>query len=369
MNALKPIALGILAIGLSACSSNKDKLPELDYQSGSRKVVSLEVPPDLTDPNQGDRYQLPGGAVRASDLGKPGAVSTGSQANVLAKVDNVHIERDGSVRWLSIGNRQPAELWPLLKAFWQEQGFVIAREEAGIGLMETDWAENRAKLPADGIRSLFEKVGLGSVYSTGERDKFTIRLERNKQGGTDVFIAHRGMKEVYTNKQEDTTMWQPRPNDPNLEAAFLGRFMQYLGADEKQVQQELTREQARAADLAKLDGNSILVSGEQARNWRRIALALDRIGLAVIAENPQQHAFLVEIAPAEGAAVVNKKPGFFSRLFGSKKDTAPQQQPRLVVAAEPLQNGTRVRLLNQDGSAYGERDAQQWLSKLHTELR
>lgn len=372
MKCLKPLALTALAISLAACSSNKE-LPELDYQSTSRNIVRLDVPPDLTDPNQGDRYQLPAGsgAVRASDLNKANQArqADGSSGKVLTKVDNVHIERDGSVRWLNVSDKQPTELWPLLRAFWQEQGFVIAREEPAIGLMETDWAENRAKLPADGIRSLFEKVGLGSLYSTGERDKFTIRLERNSQGGTDVFIVHRGMTEVYTNKQEDTTMWQPRPNDPNLEAAFLGRFMQYLGADEKLVQQELTRKEARGTELAKLDGNQLIVAGSQERNWRRVALALDRIGLAVMAENPQRHAFLVEVAPAEGTAVANQKPGLFSRMLGKKADNTPKEQPRLVVVAEPGAQGTVVRLMNQDGSAYTGRDAKTWLSRLHTELR
>ena len=183
----------------------------------------------------------------------------------------MRLERDGSVRWLNIAHKQPAEVWPLLRNFWQEQGFVISREEPAIGLMETDWAENRAKLPQDGLRSLFEKVGLGGVYSTGERDKFTVRLERNSQGGTDVFIVHRGMIEVYTNKQEDTTMWQPRANDPNLEAAFLARFMQYLGADEQQIARELTRQKAAGNDLAKREGDTVVVSGAQERNWRRIA--------------------------------------------------------------------------------------------------
>ncbi len=372
MNAYKPLALTIVAASLAACSSSKEALPELDYQSNNRNVVRLDVPPDLNDPNQGDRYQLPaGGSVRASDLNRTqNTQQAAANSAVLTKVDQVHLERDGSVRWLNVGNKQPAELWPLLKAFWQEQGFVIAREEPAIGLMETEWAENRAKLPQDGIRRLFERVGLGGVYSTGERDKFTIRLERNGQGGTDVFVVHRGMREVYTNKQEDTTMWEPRPNDPNLEAAFLARFMQYLGADEQQIQRELTQQQNRGADLARIDNNTLIVNGAQERNWRRVALALDRIGLAVVAENPQRHAFLVEIAPAEGAAVSNRKPSFFSRLFGGKRaETENQAQPRLVVVAEPAQNATHVRLLNQDGSPYSGRDARQWLERLHTELR
>ena len=234
-----------------------------------------------------------------------------------------------------------------------------------------NYLPNRAKIPQDGLRSIFEKVGLGGVYSTSERDKFITRIEAGKNGTTDIFISHRGMQEVYADRNKDTTMWQPRPNDPNLEAAFLGRVMQYLGADAKQIESELGKSapaRSGSAELAKLEGDTLLLSGDFERNWRRTALALDRVGLTVIGQNAERHAYLVQPAPQEGQAVATKKPGFFSRMMG-KKTVEPTVYPEMIVYAEPVNGGTRLSLLNKDGSAYRGSDASTWLSRLHTELR
>ena len=217
MNPIKPAILALSLLSLAACSGSKKEQPKLDYQSQNRKVVNLEVPPDLTNPGQNSLYQLPAGsgAVRASDINRNRATNQppGGQT-VLAGVSGVKMERDGSQRWLNVSGKKPAELWPLLKTFWQESGFTIASEEPAIGQMETDWAENRAKLSGGGLRSLLEKIGLGGVYSTSERDKFIIRIEQAKNGGTDIFFAHKGMSETYTDRSEERTMWQPRPNEP-----------------------------------------------------------------------------------------------------------------------------------------------------------
>lgn len=368
---MKPVVLAAALASLAACSSNKET-PKLDYQTQNRQVVNLEVPPDLTNPSQGNRYELPaGGAVRASDMKRSDTQQPANQA-VLQGVQGVEIKRDGSQRWLEISGKQPAEIWPLLKAFWQENGFVIKTEEPGIGQMETEWAENRAKIPQDGLRNLFEKVGLGGVYSTSERDKFTIRLERGQNGTTDVFFVHKGMKEVYGDKNKDTTMWEPRPNDPSLEAAFLGRFMQYLGADQQHVEQQIQQNQGRNAgsEMATVSGNTLLLNGDHQRNWRRTALALDRVGLTVLGQNVEKHAFLVQPVPDEKAAKA-KKPGFFSRVFGKSKSEQPAQAkaPELIVFVEPVQGGSRIQILNKDGSAYQGREAAGWLNSLHSELR
>ncbi|ASK28170.1 outer membrane protein assembly factor BamC [Neisseria chenwenguii] len=378
MTRIKPIALTVAFISLTACSSGKNEQPKLDYQSQNRKVVNLEVPPDLTNPDQGNLYQLPAGSgsVRATDYNKrrTQAVQQKASQSVLQGVKGVRLERDGSQRWLVVDGKQPAEVWALLKAFWQENGFDIKSEDPAIGQMETEWAENRAKIPQDTLRRLFEKVGLGGVYSTSERDKFIIRVEQGKNGTTDVFFAHKGMQEVYADKKKDTTMWQPRPNDPNLEAAFLTRFMQYLGVDAKQAENALGQSvapQASRGDLAQIQNGSLILSGDYNRNWRRTALALDRIGLTVLGQNAERHAFLVQPAPMEGEAVSNKKPGLFSRLFKGKK--AKQQtaakQPEMIVYVEPVNGGARLRLLNRDGSGYNGSDAGTILSRLHAELR
>ena len=104
--------------------------------------------------------------------------------------------------------------------------------------METDWAENRAMIPSGPIRNLLGKI-IDSAYSTGERDKFRTRLERGSAPGTtEIYISHRGMVEVYTSKDESSTVWQPRPPDPELEAEFLGRLMLRFGVDDARARAE-----------------------------------------------------------------------------------------------------------------------------------
>ena len=372
---MKPVVVAIALISMTACSGNKKDLPKLDYQTQTRKIVKLEVPPDLTNPDQGNLYQVPAGsgAVRASDLSRrTSAAQQAANSDVLKSVKGVRLERDGNQRWVEVQGKSPAEIWPLLKAFWQENGFDIKSEEPGIGQMETEWAENRAKIPQDGLRRLLDKVGLGGIYSTSERDKFIIRIEQSKNGTTDVFFAHKGMKEVYADKNKDTTTWQPAANDPNLEAAFLARFMQYMGVDQQQAENALPQSVAKRSgnELARIDDNTLLVSGDYGRNWRRTALALDRIGLNVLGQNIERHAFLVQQAPNESEAVSTKKPGFFSRMFGKgKKVEKPAAYPEIIVFVEPINGGSRIRLLNKDGSAYNGSDASTLISRLHTELR
>jgi outer membrane protein assembly factor BamC len=121
-------------------------------------------------------------------------------------------------------SRPADQLWGPVREFWQENGFLLTLDQANLGIMETDWAENRAKLPQDFIRNALGKV-FDSLYSTGERDRFRTRLERNAAGSTEIYISHRGMIEVYNNTQKDQTVWQPRATDPELEAEFLRRLM------------------------------------------------------------------------------------------------------------------------------------------------
>src|SRR5690606_25371382 len=123
---------------------------------------------------------------------------------------------------------------------------ALENEQPQAGILETKWAENRAKLPQDFIRGTLGKV-LDSVYSTGELDKFRTRVERNPDGGSNVFITHRGMAEVYTSALQDRTVWQVRPPDPELENAFLWRLMAKLGVSEEQAKAAVAQSSAAAA--------------------------------------------------------------------------------------------------------------------------
>ena len=211
----------VTVVLLSACGMLDSE--KINYRSAS-KAPSLEVPPDLTQMTQAPRYALPGSAVTASGFSaSPGqqqaATGTGTAAIALG---DVQIVRSGRQQWLSV-RRDPDQVWSVVKDFWAESGFVLTMEQRTMGILETDWAENRAKIPNDFIRSTIGKL-LDSLYSTSERDRFRTRLERS-DAGTEIFISHRGMIEVYTSSQKESTVWQPRANDPELEAEFLKRLM------------------------------------------------------------------------------------------------------------------------------------------------
>lgn len=370
---MKPIktALTVTALlALSACSSTKE--PELDYHTPGAKNPgdALVVPPDLTGIVQNDRYTLPAGsgAVRASQL-QGGATAASGEA-VLPQVKNMHIEREGSQRWLAIGDKSPQEVWPLLKAFWQENGFVIDQENPATGFMQTQWAENRAAIPTDPIRRLFQKVGLGGIYSSAYRDRFVIRVERAAKGGSAVTFSHQGMEEELVGKAKDTSQWVPRASDPNLEAQLLARFMMRLGADQDTVQKELLQKGSGTGELAKIDGNQLVVAGSHERNVHRLGLTLDRVGLTVQGFNAADNTFTVQPADMEADAVSNAKPGFFSRLFGSKKAAPTAKKPLMQIRIAPQNNNTDIiTLRNADGSAYTGKDGDSILNRLWRELR
>jgi outer membrane protein assembly factor BamC len=175
------------ALALAGCSTLEPD--RIDYKSAT-KSATLEVPPDLTAVSRDNRYSVPGAAVTAS------AFNTGqNQAGVPVAANalsDVRIERSGNQRWLVVA-RPPEQLYAAVRDFWQDNGFLLNLDRQDIGVMETDWAENRAKLPQDFVRNTIGKI-IENLYDTGERDKFRTRFERNGNN-TEIYVTHRGMVE------------------------------------------------------------------------------------------------------------------------------------------------------------------------------
>lgn len=326
MNQFSRLTLLSLSLALAACSSfDGDKI---NYKSAG-KVPSLEIPPDLTQLSRDIRYAVPGAAVSASSF-QLGQVSP-STPTAATSLGDVRIERSGSQRWLVL-DRSADKLWEPVRDFWQENGFLLVLDQPNLGIMETDWAENRAKIPQDFIRNAIGKL-FDSLYSTGERDKFRTRLERNASGGTDIFISHRGMIEVYNSSVKDSTMWQPRPTDPELEAEFLRRLMVKLGVGKEQSAALLAagtgKSSSRVATAA--DGQPVVqIDDGFDRAWRRVGLSLDRTGFTVEDRDRSRGIYFVRyVAPASDKA----EPGFLSKLFSSSQtDSAPLKYRIAVVS-------------------------------------
>lgn len=246
----------LVANAMSGCSSINDAMApdKIDYKSAAKRTSTLDVPPDLTKIEGDRRYSVP-------DQNGTSTLSTYNQStktvqqqagseNVLPSTQGIRMERDGNQRWLVISNGMPADkLWQSMREFWQESGFLLVQDSPETGIMETDWAENRAKIPQDFIRNTIGKVFDG-LYSTSERDKFRTRVERSQNGNLEVFISHRGAQEQLTGIDKSNTIWTPRPSDPELEAEFLSRFAQRLGVQKEQADRMAKNPAAPAAAAA-----------------------------------------------------------------------------------------------------------------------
>jgi outer membrane protein assembly factor BamC len=349
---------------LAGCSVLQED--KVNYQSAG-KAPSLDIPPDLSQLRRDSRYALESTSATASGFAtaQNTVKDAGTAANALG---DVRMERSGNQRWLVV-NRPADKVWDTLREFWTSNGFVLSTDAADLGILETDWAENRAKIPQDFIRRTLGKV-IDGLYSTGERDRYRTRVERNSAGGVDIFISHRGMVEDHADAQKNQTIWKPRASDPELEIEFLRRLMVRLGAPKDSAQAAGTPNSpagaATAPAVVQIDGQpSLNLPDTLDRAWRRAGVALDRSGFTVEDRDRSKGIYFVRYVPQLANA---EQPGFLSRLFGSKSQ-APELLRYQVQLQSSSETSTLVRVRNQAGQAETSENAEKILKLLANEIR
>jgi len=364
---LLPLFL-MVTLAASGCGIVESK--KIDYKSAS-KLPTLEVPPDLTAPTGDNRYAIPdtqgsGTATLSTYSQERKAAPSGTQT-LLPTQDKARIERAGSQRWLVV-QATPQQVWPVIKDFWQETGFIVNLESPETGLMETDWAENRANIPQDVIRRSIGKL-IDSAYSTAERDKFRTRIEAGKEG-TEIYVSHRGMMEVYATEGKEQTKWQPRPADPELEAEMLRRLMVRFGVEENRAQTLLAKQQApeQARIVKEADATILEMDESFDRAWRRVGLALDRVGFAVEDRDRSKGVYFVRYIDPEIDNASKQDEGIFAKFafWSSKKDqTSPQLRIEVIEAGEK----SRVNVTGADGKPADANTQSRIINLLHKELK
>ena len=366
--------LGFVIIATSALTACKSVTSSdtVDYKStGAVRGPNLSYPPDLITAQADRRYIVQDGTATMSEYNAALKKSVQTRNNVMTGIPGMRIARDGERRWLVI-EKPATELYPQVKDFWQENGFLLVVDSPSTGIMETDWAENRAKIPQDFIRSTLGSA-LDSIYDTGERDKYKTRLEVSKPGETEIFITQKGALEkcvTDTTGSCISTIWTSRPNDPELEAVFLARLMERLG---------MTQEQAKAAVAAPLgpktpkakfvqEANNrgyIELSNGFDRSWRDVGLALDRSNFTVEDRNRSNGVYYVRYVNAKD---VGDKKGFFANLFSSKDDSKLQAKKYQVIVKSAGENSANVYVQDADGKPENTPAGLQLLTLLNDQL-
>ncbi len=379
MQWLKPavaVAAVVAGLALAACSSVELPTKKIDYKS-STKLPSLEIPPDLARPGGDERFSVPDsgagkGTATYSDYNKDRASrpQAASAQAVLPNIENVRIDRAGTQRWLVVPGT-PEQIWPTIKEFWQQTGFVVNVETPEAGVMETDWSENRAKIPETGIRGFVGRA-LDSLYSTSERDKYRTRLERGTQPGTtEIYVSHRGMEEVYISEGKDQLRWQPRKPDPDLEAEMLRRMMVRFGVEGERAKTQVAagkvEPQAKLSRAA--DGSMLSLNDQFDRAWWRVGLALDRVGFTVEDRARSKGLYFVRYIDPDADLKTTEEKGWLSKLkfWGSSPKIQSKEQYRILVQGEGA--GAEVRVLDKDGTREQSDTANRILALLYDQLK
>ena len=362
----------LAATAIGGCQSIAEKR-KIDY-GNTRTLPPLDVPPDLSELPSAERPgETTSYSAYSADQSRRSRQSAATDA-VLPEYRDVKIARDGRQRWLIV-NAEPEVVWPRVRESLLSNGLLIAKENPLTGVIDTEWAENRA-LVGTGSQKLLAKW-LASFYSTGTRDKYRIRLERGiAPGTTEVYLAHQGMQEVISRTGVDdgveATMWQPRPSDPELEVEILRLLMVGLGADEQQAATQTAKsleqpiQDEPQAALRRNGQDQLLLSLQDSldRAWRRVGLSLDRIGFTVEDRNRSNGVYYVRYIDPD---VVEKKKGFFARLFSGKEK--PQNRDQYQIRLESSAVGTDVDVLTQDGTPETSKTGERILSLLYEQLK
>ena len=334
-----------LFVNLIACSSGPTWKGK--YSSDEKKVVSkLEVPPDLSQPDVTNNLDFPNIAAGGSTYSAYSTTEYKSDKVTSANPKGVKIIRDGANQWLEI-NTSADKLWPELKEFFINVGFEIKREDKALGVIETNWLENRINAPTN----WFSKI-LNRLLSSGIRDKYRARLEKtDKPDITRVFITHQGLKEMATDETSGASFkkwWETRSSDPELEAEMYQRFLIFRDIGKADALKIISKIKVKdRTSIIEKEGVNVLQVGEEfARTWRRVGIALDRIGLLVEDRNRSAGLYYLRITD-DFRGKVKEEDGWLSSLFSSKN---VKLKERYLLSVSEENNKTIISIYETTGA-------------------
>jgi outer membrane protein assembly factor BamC len=364
----KVIIIGSILFLSTSCSTVDDLMDttnSINYKN-SNSIKTLEFPPDLTAPEFDAAFTLPAsGNVKASMVSNQRADRySGSEINVLPASADMRIGGSGSVRWLEV-DASANSLWPRLHDFWRSLGLSVIRDEPSIGIMVTEWAENKAGLPQDWLHRMLGNV-LQGAFDAGTRDQYRVRLEKPGANKTRIYLTHKGSEKIVT---EIGVGWELRPPKHELEAEMLNRLKAFLQGDKYSATKNIKESDASQANslvrLVTEDGRYILqIHATYKKAWIRTGVMLERMGLNI--ESRKQSQGIYEVV-YNGDETVANTGGFFSRLFQGKR-TFLTKGSKYQIHIRDAGRLAEIKVMDEEGKPLSVVQSQKILARLKQEF-
>jgi outer membrane protein assembly factor BamC len=381
INPIHILVAAMLVLGLSACESMSvgNALPDkkVDYKKSRQASGNLEIPPDLSSDTIAEGGVDFGGSspavttYSAYKSGKRQARSGGGR-DVLPQNPNIEMRNDGDKHWLVIQG-SPNAVWGKTIDFWQEMGIVLVEQDPTAGVMRTDWIENRADIKSDFVTNFVRRT-LNSLYSSGTRDQFRVRLERGSSGRTELYLTHSQMVEKLVGEwgsnevEADRAVWTQGKPDHELEAIMLNKIMAYMGASDQRSRQ-VSSASSSSKPLSQLTTTGtprLQVYSDFPRTWRLVGIAMNRVGFTVEDRNRSNGAYYVRYNAPD---TDQPKEGMLSKMAFWKKDDKDAAQRYVIQVQEVSSSESSVTILNEDGSPADASTSGRMLSLIHGQLR
>lgn len=406
----------LLLVSLTAC----DSIPFIDNKSdykGAGRSRPLEVPPDLTASPVSDTYSIPGSTSYSTYSQAQDGQEAGVE-KILATPEGVRLEKSGAQRWLVV-NAPAEKIWPVIREFWMDMGFAVRVENPQIGVMETEWVDSEAikKTETGDLGDKFDKW-LDKLSGMTDKKKFRTRLDRGAEPNTtEIYMTHRsvsgapddGKNVVRTQlgdidtgyKLETKAATSADAMDAELDAELLRRLMVKLGVEEQKSKSIVANAVSiKHAEVVKeSDGSARLILNDPFdRAWRRVGLALDRIGFVIEDKDRSNGLFFVRYADVDIDDSPKKKKGLMDTLkfwgdddkkepetatkkeeksmldslkfWGSddKQKVNPEKQYRVKVADGDKENAV-VTVVDKDGARVRTTTANRIIALMYEQLR
>jgi len=400
----------LLLAGLSACDSIPFINNTPDYKAAGR-ARPLEVPPDLTASPTSDTYSIPG-STNYSTYSQAQEGQEVAVEKVLATPEGVRLEKSGGQRWLVV-NASAEKIWPVIRDFWNEMGFAVRVENPQLGIMETEWIDSEAitKKEAGDWGDKFDKW-LDQLSRFTDKKKFRTRLDRgNDSNTTEIYMTHRSvlgtpedgkkqLADIDASKKLDVK--EVDSQDVELDTELLRRLMVKLGVEEKKSKSIVASASVlnHAEVIKDADGSATLLLNDPFdRAWRRVGLALDRVGFVIEDKDRSNGIFFVRYADVDIDDTPKKKKGMLESLkfwgnddkkeveaepkadeksmvdklkfWGTddKKKTNPEKQYRVKVSEGGKENSTTVAVVDKEGNRVKTTTANRIVALMYEQLK
>lgn len=278
----------------------------------ARQTAPMQMPGNVDAKRIDPLLPVPAHVATSSETPQSFEVPRPQALGAAAESNEFSLQKSGDSRWL-VAQRTPAEVWPVARSYFENNGFRIAEERPQTGEFVTEWQGAQDLAPSMGRR-------VGSLMSdTDNQVRVRVRIEPGVVRNTsEVFV-------VSAEREEGSSAdvgFPARSGNASLEASLLDGMLADLDSTAEHGSVSLLA--ARSYDAPSRvsltqdgAGNPVLnLSTDFDRAWSSVGRALELGDVRVDDINRSLGVYYVNLA--EGAKRPEEKKGFISGLFGSE---------------------------------------------------